>query len=420
MIISDFNEVHKILAKYVPPAKSFHGVYTLDNVRKLTSALGNPQDSYKVIHIAGTSGKTSTAYYMAALLGTAKQKVGLTVSPHVDEVNERVQIDLVPLAEKEFCVEFGIFLDEVAKTGVKPTYFELLVVFSFWEFARQKVDYAIVEVGLGGLLDGTNVINNSNKVCIITDIGLDHTRVLGRTLPEIAEQKAGIIQKGNSAFTYRQAAEIMQVFEQTAEKQGAELYPIDPLTSDQAANNLPVFQRRNWNLAYQTYLSIAPKHKLPKLTHKQLLATTKTYIPARMEIIKHGKQTLILDGGHNEQKIRALVMSIREKYPNTQAAVLFSLKDGKELDAEAVVRELVPVAEKLIITTFGTQQDLPSHAIKPEAIAEVAKPLEISEVKTTTDPVKAYQELVKSKQELLIVVGSFYLLNQIRPLILKK
>ena len=190
--LRSFNDIDTVLKDFIPPMRSFRSVYTLDTMRALMLALGNPQNSYKTIHVAGTSGKTSTSYYIAALLGQTGKKIGLSVSPHVDNVNERVQIDLVPLDEHEYCQQFSTFLQIINKLRIKPTYFELLIAFAFWQFAQEKVDYAVIEVGLGGLLDGTNVIERSDKVCVIADIGLDHVAVLGNSLAGIAAQKAGI------------------------------------------------------------------------------------------------------------------------------------------------------------------------------------------------------------------------------------
>src|SRR5581483_7745687 len=160
--------------------------YTLDTINAVMELVGNPQDKVKVLHVAGTSGKTSTAYYLASLLKANGASVGLCVSPHLIEVNERVQIDLKPLPERDFCDGLGQFWDLATSTGLKPSYFEMLVAFPYWEFARRGLDYVVMEVGVGGLLDGTNVVHSENKVCIITDIGLDHTKLLGDTIPEIA------------------------------------------------------------------------------------------------------------------------------------------------------------------------------------------------------------------------------------------
>lgn len=417
MPITNLTEANALLAGYVPGPKVANTPYKLERMQKLMQALGNPQEKYKIVHIAGTSGKTSTAYYIAALLKEAGKKVGLTVSPHIDDVNERVQIDLKPMGEKQFCAGLSEFVELIKKTDIKPTYFELLVAFAFWEFARAKVDYAVVEVGLGGLLDGTNVIEQTGKVCVITDIGLDHTNVLGASLAEIAAQKAGIIQKGNKTFIYRQAPEVMHAVEQRCLEQNARLGVIEPQVDETIAKNLPAFQRRNWNLAYQVFNSIEPKNKL---TRKQLLHTTKTYVPARMEIIKKKEKTIVLDGAHNAQKLRALVSSIKEKFPDQKAAMLFTLADGKNLDVEAAVLELKPITERVIITTFDGQQDLPKHSISPEQILAACEQVVLGEVKIIKDPKKAFNELQKSKQDLLVVAGSFYLLNHIRPLIFDK
>src|SRR5665213_2882839 len=131
IIPKTFAEANKILSGFIPTEDT--GVYNTDRIKMFMDYLGNPQDKLRVIHVAGTSGKTSTSYYAAALLQAAGKKVGLTVSPHVDEVNERVQINLVPLAEDIFCHELSEFLNIVESSHIAPSYFELLVAFAFWE-----------------------------------------------------------------------------------------------------------------------------------------------------------------------------------------------------------------------------------------------------------------------------------------------
>lgn len=416
--IRNFQQARVALAAFVPP-RGTKGIYTLERMTKLMTALENPQNSYKTIHIAGTSGKTSTAYYEAALLKAVGKKVGLTVSPHVDEVNERVQINLVPMPEAEFCKQLGGFIDIIEKFGIKPSYFELLVAFAFWEFARQNVDYAIIEVGMGGLLDATNVITRPDKICVITDVGLDHTNVLGNTLSAITTQKAGIIQKNNRVFTYRQNAEIIDVITQYCETKRSRLTLIESTTINSANYNLPAFQRRNWNLAYQVYMGIAPKEKLFKLSTKQLTQTTKINIPARMEVIKYGNKTIILDGAHNDQKLHALVASIREQYSGKKAAVLLSFTSGKSLRFESALRELLPITSRIIITSFEGQQDLPKRSIDTAIIAKACDQLGFNHINTVINPRQAFRTLNESPEQLLLITGSFYLLNHVRPFIFK-
>lgn len=120
---NNFKDIHLLLKQYLPPVRSSRGAYTLERMQELMDYLGNPQDSYSVIHVAGTSGKTSTCYYIASLLKQTGVRTGLTVSPHIDEINERVQIGLKPMSEKKFCHEFGIFIKLVEKSNLKPTYF---------------------------------------------------------------------------------------------------------------------------------------------------------------------------------------------------------------------------------------------------------------------------------------------------------
>src|SRR5712691_3519862 len=153
----NFAEARVALHAYVSSRPS-ERTYTLERMMQLMAYLGHPQDTLKIMHVAGTSGKSATAYYAAALLMAAGKRVGLTVSPHAVEVNDRVQINLTPLPEQTFCQELSVFLGLVTKSGITPTYFELLIAFAYWEFVCQRVDYAVVEVGLGCMVDATNVI----------------------------------------------------------------------------------------------------------------------------------------------------------------------------------------------------------------------------------------------------------------------
>src|SRR5688572_10716165 len=153
-----FLEANEVLRQFWPELLSRRDVYTTETMVELMDYLGNPQDKLKIIHVAGTSGKTSTCYYSAALLKAAGKKVGLTVSPHVDEINERVQIDLVPMPEEAFCRDMTEFLGLVKKSELEPSYFEVLLAFAYWEFVRHRVEYAVIEVGMGGLTDATNVV----------------------------------------------------------------------------------------------------------------------------------------------------------------------------------------------------------------------------------------------------------------------
>lgn len=414
--LKSFDDVHKALADFVPATHSVHHAYTLTRIRELMEFLGNPQDTYQIIHVAGTSGKTSTSYYLAGMLKEAGKKVGLTVSPHIDEVNERVQINLKPLAEAKFCSQLQTFLDLVEKSATKPTYHELLIAFAYWVFARDKVDYAVIEVGLGGLLDSTNVINRPDKICVITDIGLDHTAILGRTLPEIASQKAGIIKPHNAVFMHSQSEAVMEVVREVCSQQQAELQELHAPAADQLPLSLPLFQRRNWFLAFTTFLWLRQRDGLEPLDGSQLTSTTRTYVPARMEVIRVGHRTLIMDGAHNSQKLEALVSSIRQQFPGTPAAILLSMAQGKGPKLDSNLKHLRGLAGHVIITAFKTQQDLYKVSVDPLKIAAACDRLGFKNFEVISDPEEAYAALLKRPEPLLLITGSFYLISHIRQL----
>jgi len=416
--IRNFAEAHTVLSKYVS-RNSKPGSYSLGRMQKLMQKLGNPQNRIKIIHVAGTSGKTSTCYYIAALLQAAGQKVGLTVSPHVDEVNERVQINLTPLTEQDFCQKLSEFIDIVNKTGVEPTYFELLIGLAYWVFAQQNVDYAVVEVGLGGLLDGTNVINNQNKICVITDIGLDHTNVLGSTLTEIATQKAGIIGSHNPVFMFTQPAEVMLPIKRRVKQQHAQLHELRPLVKN-TQKYLPPFQQRNWHLAKTVYDFIAERDNLKILDTKQLTKASHTIVPARMEIIEFGGRTIVIDGSHNGQKMEALAKGMQKLFPGKSVAALVSFVTSESSRAPGALEQLLPITSSLMVTSFSGEQDTPKHSVGPKVIATIAKKLGFKNVTVVSDPGQAFTTLLNQTEDILLVTGSFYLLNHIRPLMLVK
>ncbi len=409
---NNFDEINQLLEPFISRGKP-HGNYTLDKMRGLMKHLGNPQDAYKTIHVAGTSGKTSTCYYLAALLVEAGQKVGLTVSPHVDNVNERVQIGLEPLPAPVFLVQLKKFLKLVDASGLKPSYFELMVAFAFWQFAQEKVDYAVVEVGLGGLLDGTNVIHRPDKICVITDIGLDHTSVLGNTMAKIATQKAGIIQDHNSIFMYRQAKDVMEQVEDRCRQMHASLHLVS------ADNEQATFKQRNFFLAKNVYDFVATNEGWPKLSRAKLQNSADISIPARMEEFIYKNKTIIIDGSHNGQKMAALVSGIKHNHPKQTVALLVSIAEGEAQRAPEAFAQLKHLSSKVIVTSFAGEQDVPKVSYDAEVIADIAQQAGFEDVKIIKLPEDAFIDLCNQPEDLLVVTGSFYLLNHIRPLILK-
>jgi len=414
--MKSFAEVNQLLSKYIPTTGFTKAVYTLNRMKQLMDFLGNPQERYQVIHVAGTSGKTSTSYYIAALFGATGKKVGLTVSPYIDEINERVQINLEPLPEDSFVKNFDEFIQIVNTSDIHPTYFELVVAFAYWYFARVNVDYAVIETGLGGLLDGTNVVVNPNKVSVITDIGYDHTQILGSTLEKIAGQKAGIIHPRNEVFYLQQPEVITEIFKQAALKNHASVHELTLAEHCPYTEDLPGFQKRNWYLAFCVYKHVS---KI-RLDENHLRATTKLSIPGRMEVMSIAGKTIILDAAHNQQKMQALVKSIKISYPDQPLAVLFCLTEKPVQEVGAILKELLPITSHLIITKFKKQQDLIRRSQSTASISKACDAQSFHDYETETSSKTALQILLNRPETILVVTGSIYLLGDVRNELLSR
>lgn len=413
-MIRNFADAQAALQHYYGQPGS--NTYTLDRIRELMAFLGNPQDRLRIVHVAGTSGKTSTSYYVSSLLEQSGATVGLTVSPHVNEVNERVQINHTPLPEAEFCKALDTFLHEVQASGVTPSYFELMVAFAYWQFARMGVDYAVIEVGLGGLHDGTNVISREDKVCIITDIGFDHVNVLGNTLREIATQKAGIILKHNHVFMHQQSSDVMSVVHEKCRQENAELEIIG-LEQTSAPEFLPLFQKRNFTLAARAVQYVLKRDGFAVLTADQLAAAAKVYIPGRMEVHHVNGKVVIFDGAHNPQKMSALVSSIQTAYPDREVAALVAFVQARPDRWQSTLDELVSLSHHVVVSSYAM---VPADSLKQsEPVADVADYLRKKQSVTLSvepDLKEACDALLLQPEPVLLVTGSLYLLSDARRL----
>lgn len=408
--VTTLDEAEQLLARFVPLSRNVTGRdITLNRMRPLMELLGNPEKRLKIVHVAGTSGKTSTSYFIANLLTLAGQKTGLTISPHIDSVTERVQINLQPIGEYEFTRALNEYMQILESSNLEPTYFELLISFAYWYFAKVGVDYAVIETGMGGLHDGTNVADNPDKVCVITDIGLDHMNILGSTVSEIAKQKAGIIHAGNKVFMFEQTDEISNVIQEQVEQVGADLSVIPDESDTEMPDDLPEFQARNWNLAFAVFDYIKNRDEL---THTNIEQSLKTVVPARMDIVNAQGKTIVMDGAHNEQKMQAFVNSFQQLYPDIKVPVMLALKQGKEL--AAVLPLLKPLTSKLIVTEYKPGQDLPIGPIDAEELKAAASRFGFEDSEAVRGINEAYSKLLECEGDVAIVTGSFYLIGQLR------
>lgn len=412
-MIQSIAEAEAYLAGFMPRTAQITGKdVTVQRMWELLKLIDNPQNKLKVVHIAGTSGKSSTAYYIASLLCQSGKKVGLTVSPHIRTITERLQINGKPLSDKEFCKLINDFSKKLGD-NVDATYFEILIAFVLWAFVELEVDYAVLETGLGGLHDATNVCRREDKVCVITDIGFDHQHILGNSLHEIAGQKIGIVHPSNNVFAYEQSNEVQSVFTEFTQRNGAILNIVELKKTDIP---LPKYQVRNWNLAFEAYKYIASRDSLPEMDIN-VLAKTYINVPGRMHELEYQGVKFVLDGAHNVQKMTAFVDSFQTKYPNQKVTAILSIKEDK--DYQQVVKILSPILKKALCVNFELSQDMPIKSVDPSKVHEICKGHSIeSEVVDNIE--LAVKKIVSGKDELAVVTGSLYILGSVLEIIENK
>ena len=389
-----------------PPEKHNRLAY----VTHILEILGNPQNQIPAIHIAGTSGKGSTAYYATSLLNRADYTTGTLVSPHITSVAERSLINGQPLPEQEYLHYFQAFANFYVVHSLHLSYFEFLTIFSFWLFKKIDVDYIIIEVGVGGQLDTTNVISRSPTVRVITDIGLDHTELLGNTLTEITQEKAGIIHQNDSVVMNRQTSEIETVVRQHAESQHSQLSIASPIIDD-FLKILPDFQQRNWTLAYRAVEKRLALDKKPPLPKEALKKSVHITIPGRLEKRNVDGVNIIFDVAHNPQKIHALIDSLRKLYPDKKPIFVVAFGQNKHSSLAESLAIIDNLAQLAYATTFSANYGKNHRHVPPENIRHVMK--SAVEVEYNTD--KALAKAIKKARQLdtyVVVAGSFYLVSE--------
>lgn len=389
-----------------PPEKHNRLAY----VAHILETLGSPQNQIPAIHIAGTSGKGSTAYYATSLLNRAGYSTGTLVSPHIASVAERSLINGQPLPEQEYLHYFQAFANLYVVHSLHLSYFEFLTIFSFWLFKEMRVDYIIIEVGIGGRLDTTNVISRSPTVRVITDIGLDHTELLGNTLTEIAQEKAGIIHQSDSVVMNRQASEIEMVVRQHAESQFSQFSIASPIVDD-FLKILPDFQQRNWTLAYRAVEKRLALDKKPPLSKEVLEKSVHIAIPGRLEKRNVDGVNIIFDVAHNPQKIRALIDSLRKLYPDKKPIFVVAFGQNKHSSLAESLAIIDNLAQLAYATTFSANYDKNHRNVPPETIQRLMK----SAVEIEHNPNKALEKAIKKARQLdtyVVVAGSFYLVSE--------
>ena len=383
------------------------GHISVDTLRALLDHLGNPERSYRIIHVAGTSGKTSTAYLIRGLLEAAGFRTGLTVSPHVVAVNERVQVAGIPMPEDRFVTYLNDFLPRAASLDRELTYFELGVGLALWVFARENVDYAIVEVGIGGTRDATNALQSPDKVCVVSAVGLDHTELLGHSVDVIAMHKAGIVGEGNTVVVVDQDEVVLDIVRDRAREVGGHVIFATPAPGAH-------YQDRNLTLARAVVELLARRDGFAM--PDAVVAETP---PARYERFTSSGRRLVLDGAHNPQKVAALVDALRDD-DATSLAAMVTLLQAPDTKLAATLSLLAPLVTHLFVPEYELGDgDKVKRSFPADVVVEQARALGISAA-VVRSPAEGLERLLARPERDLVVTGSLYLASVVRPLVLAR
>jgi dihydrofolate synthase/folylpolyglutamate synthase len=407
----------KDVISYLYSLPKLHPKGDLSYVKRALDVLDNPQNKVKTIHVTGTNGKGSTSYYISNLLRKAGQKTGLFVSPYVFEFNERIQLngknisnsDLVKVANQ---VEKAITKIKRNDPDFSLVTFEYETVMAFTFFAEQKCDYAVIEVGIGGEHDKTNVI--TPEVSVITTVGLDHEKIIGPTIQDIAHEKSGIIKSHRPVIGGNIPKTILPIIEKKAAQEHAPFYLLGRnfIVSD---DKRVVYKVKNKTLSFISHpkvesYDIAVAVQVFSLLHLPLSnalieqAVNQTKIPGRYQLLKENPM-IILDGAHNIQAVKNLLEFVhkQKKIRDGQVRVLITMMKDKDLEQ---VFSLFDKADRLLLTTIS----YPRVAKKADFPVAVQKkyPYEANWE-------KAFDELKDASEDndILLVTGSFYLVSEI-------
>lgn len=412
--------------------------FDLDRMRALLKRIGNPHESFKSVHIAGTKGKGSTCAMIGSMLEAAGLKVGIYTSPHLVDIRERIVVNGQMIAQTDFARLVRQIEPIVARLKPTPTYFDVLTAVAFKYFAEQKVDIAVVETGLGGRLDSTNVI--TPEVTAITNISKDHMAQLGPTIARIAEEKAGIFKPGIPAVTVVQDPDAEAVLKRVAEKVGAPLdiagktiefsYRFESsrmqgphnrvclTTPNSRFEHLAVpllgeHQAINCGLA----LSVIDRLKSRGFQISDARAMeglAKTTMPGRMEMLSQTPR-VIADGAHNAASIDALMRAIGQHIPYDSMVVIFGCCADK--DVGGMLERIAAGADKVIFTRVDNIRSADAAELSARYTEQYGK---MAQIAPSLEDALAIANRAVTKEDLICITGSFYLVGEAKKLFMNK
>ncbi|MTI81541.1 MAG: bifunctional folylpolyglutamate synthase/dihydrofolate synthase [Firmicutes bacterium] len=404
----------------------------LDRIRELLRRLGDPHLKIKVIHVGGTNGKGSTVSMTASILQAAGYKVGTFISPHLHRYSERFCINGEEISEEQvvaLVTELRPHLDNMALEGFEhPTEFEVSTAMACFYFYQQQVDFAVLEVGLGGAIDSTNVVQP--LVAVITNVSLDHMDYLGNTVREVAKVKAGIIKEGVPLVTATNDPEALTVIEETCNEQKVPITIVgQDVTWQEKDGQLTVISKKHHY--HGINLSLLGEHQRVNAAtavatveelHAYDVSITDDNVckglarvtwPGRFEVIM-GNPTVVLDGAHNTEGARMLANTLKQQFPNRSIVLVLGMLGDKE--REKVVSILTPLASTVVITKPNNPR-----SGDWQRLAELAKNYvpKVDIIESIPKAVDKGLELA-SKEDVVCITGSFYMLAEAREYLLKQ
>tara|TARA_B100001248_G_scaffold113142_1_gene84682 strand:+ start:2728 stop:3990 length:1263 start_codon:yes stop_codon:yes gene_type:complete len=401
--------------KYLESLYSLHrrGIKLgLEHTERLLSFFDNPHKKFSTIHVAGTNGKGSTCAYIETILRQNGYKVGLYTSPHLLKFNERIRVNGRPISNKHIFQFLDNSFDEINK--INSTFFEATTVMAFNYFYKKKVDVAVIETGLGGRLDATNVINP--KISVITSISKDHTDILGDSLEKIAYEKAGIIKEKTPLIIYRQDSQILEVFRKKAVSLNADM-KISKIPKNIEFNSkgtqfihnnykyvIPLFgfhQARNASLAIDVINKVDPNIKNEAINR----ALGRVFWPGRMQKVGNN---IFYDVSHNENGLKKTLQTLKKLYPNQNLHGLMCLKKDKNVDS---LKKLISENFKTLIVS-GNENELLS---KSSALEKKLSGLNIQckSVSSLNTGLVNIKNIVKNSSSVGLIFGSHYVANEV-------
>jgi folylpolyglutamate synthase/dihydrofolate synthase len=421
--------------QYIHSTWKFGSKLGLENVKELLRRLDNPQDKFPSIHVAGTNGKGSVTSMIAHILYYAGYRVGMFISPYLENFTERIQVDLREIPRDDLAritQKVKAIVDDMVKEGLNhPTEFEIVTAIGFTYFAEKKVDIAVVEVGLGGRLDATNVLKPI--VSVITSISYDHMDILGDTLGKIAYEKAGIIKEGVPVVSYPQLLEAAQVIRQVAAEKKAPLTEVSPAQIeikeqgfDKQIFDFTFENEHYWDLKITlpgehqfinaatalTTIMIAQKSGLSIEREAIYAGLGKTVWPGRLEKLC-GQPLIIIDGAHNASGANALARAIKDNFEGKKIILVLGIL--KDKDVEAIIKSICPLVSTVIVTTPDS-----SRAMSPEELAKKVKAYcKNVIVESNADKALDIGMQTLGEDEVMLVSGSLYLVGRARGYIRK-